>query len=267
MAGNSAEAGRTVTSRIVAILTVFTSGQEHSLSTVAAQSALPFSTAHRLLRELVNSGLLERTERGGYRPGIGLRSLLHRAPAPALWDRGPLMMDDLSAALNLPARLGVLDQLEVAYIEKQPGPFPGTSFPNKARLPLHASALGKALLAHAPRSLVQLLMAHNLPCYTSRTIVVSDELQRALDMARARGFVVADRELDHAVSAVAVPVFDRAGLPIAALEAQVPRLCRQAVGDVLPALRMAARRLSSEIDPGERSTLPAPLPRNLPTAL
>jgi DNA-binding IclR family transcriptional regulator len=272
MAGNSAEVGRTVTSKIAVILAVFTTGRTHSLATVAGQAKLPTSTAYRLLLDLVGSGLLERTECGGYQPGIGLRHLVYHNTAPALRDRGPLVVDDLCAALVLPARLGVLEQLEVAYIEKRPGPFPGTSFPNKARLPLHASALGKILLAHGPRTLVQLVLASDLPRYTPRTMVGRDQLQHALNLARATGFAISDRELDQAVSAVAVPVFDRAGLPIAALEAHVPRLCRQAVAHVVPALMLAARGLGREVDPGDRSAphvRPPSVRRrlDLPTAL
>jgi IclR family acetate operon transcriptional repressor len=84
MAGNSAEAGRTVSSKIAAILAVFTTGRTHSLSTVAGQAELPRSTAYRLLLDLVGSGLLERTECGGYQPGIGLRNLVYHNMAPAL---------------------------------------------------------------------------------------------------------------------------------------------------------------------------------------
>jgi DNA-binding IclR family transcriptional regulator len=254
MAGNSTEAGRTVTSKLAAILAVFTTGGPYSLSTIAGQSKLPVSTAHRLLIDAVSFGLLERTGCGGYRPSVGLRRLAHDATAPTLRDRGPLAVDDLSGALSTAARLGVLDELEVAYIEKRPGPFPGTSFPNRARLPVHASALGKALLAHAPGSLVHVVLAPDLPCYTPRTIVSGDQLLRALHLARVKGFAVSDRELDDTTCAVAVPVFDPAGRPIAAVEVQVPRLCRQAVADVVPALVLAARGLSRELYPDERGS-------------
>jgi IclR family acetate operon transcriptional repressor len=267
MAGNSAEAGRTVTSKVAAILGAFTTGSSQSLSTIAGQTNLPYSTTYRLLLDLVSSELLERTDSGGYRPGIGLRSLAHSNTAPALRDRGTLIVDDLSAALGLPARLGVLDELEVADIEKRPGPFPGTSFPNKARLPVHASALGKALLAHAPQSLVRLVIALDLPCYTPQTIVGGDQLQRALELTRAKGYAVSDRELDQTASAVAVAVLDTSGAPIAAVEVQVPRLCQQAFDDIFPALLLAARGLNRELDPGHRPRRPVRRMLELPTAL
>jgi hypothetical protein len=62
MAGNSAEPGRSVTSKIVAILLTFHDGNEHSLTEIARLTCLPVSTAHRLVTELAGWGVLERTD-------------------------------------------------------------------------------------------------------------------------------------------------------------------------------------------------------------
>ena len=50
-------------------------------------------------------------------------------------------MEDLATSLHTTARFGVVDGLEVGYVEKKPQPEPGTLFPNAARLPLHESGL------------------------------------------------------------------------------------------------------------------------------
>jgi hypothetical protein len=60
-AGNSADAGRSVTSKVWAILMTFTEGSEHSLTEIARLAGLPISTAHRLTSELGSWRLLERT--------------------------------------------------------------------------------------------------------------------------------------------------------------------------------------------------------------
>ena len=62
MAGNSAEPGRSVTSKVVAILLTFHDGNEHSLTEIARLTCLPVSTAHRLVTELAGWGVLERTD-------------------------------------------------------------------------------------------------------------------------------------------------------------------------------------------------------------
>ena len=57
MAGNSAEPGRSVTSKVVAILLTFHDGNEHSLTEIARLTCLPVSTAHRLVTELAGWGV------------------------------------------------------------------------------------------------------------------------------------------------------------------------------------------------------------------
>ena len=75
MAGNSAESGRSVTSKITAILLTLTQGSEHSLTEIARLTRLPVSTAHRLTTELARCGLLDRTADGHYRTAPALRTI------------------------------------------------------------------------------------------------------------------------------------------------------------------------------------------------
>ena len=151
MAGNSTESGRSVTSKITSILLTFTEGSEHSLTEIARLAGLPISTAHRLTSELASWRLLERTEDGQYRAGLPLRMIgtIDACP-PSIAERAPCVLEDLSAATKCRARLGVLRDLEVAYIQKQPGPRPATAFTAAATLPPHATALGRVLLAFSP---------------------------------------------------------------------------------------------------------------------
>ena len=48
MAGNSTEAGRSVTNKITSILMTSTEGSEQTLTEIAQLSPLPISTSHRL---------------------------------------------------------------------------------------------------------------------------------------------------------------------------------------------------------------------------
>ncbi len=75
MAGNSTDPGRSVTSKVTAILLAFADGGVHTLTEIAAIANLPTSTAHRLASELVAWRLLERTEERSYRIGLPLRMI------------------------------------------------------------------------------------------------------------------------------------------------------------------------------------------------
>ncbi len=262
MAGNSGEPGRTVTSKLAAILTAFTTGRDHTLSELAMLTDLPVSTVHRLLNDLVRTRLLERVDGCTYRPGPTLRDLPSGVRRPTLRARAPFVVEDLATSLDATARLGVVDGLEVAYVEKSRSR-PGTLFPNPARLPLHASAMGIALLAFGPRWLVRLVSGGDLQRFTPRTVTCRTRLEHALVRTRARGVALTDRELHLGSSAVAAPVFDTRGRAIAAIEVNVAGPGREAVERVVPALLTAARCLHRELAPRGQLGRPAE-PRSHP---
>ncbi len=121
MADNSAEPGRSVTSKINAILVTFTQGCEYSLT--EDRPARRLSTTRRLASELAAQGLLGRTRNGLYRAGVLFAD--DRAAGwvnrPSLIERAPRVLEDLAAATGSRTRQGVLRELEVSYIEKRPG--------------------------------------------------------------------------------------------------------------------------------------------------
>src|SRR6201999_1316083 len=75
VAGNSTDPGRSVTSKVTAILMAFADDGVHTLTDIACCAHLPTSTAHRLVSELVAWRLLERTEERSYRIGLPLRMI------------------------------------------------------------------------------------------------------------------------------------------------------------------------------------------------
>jgi DNA-binding IclR family transcriptional regulator len=251
VAGNSNEPGRTVVSKAAAILLALTSGGGHTLSSLSCQTRLPISTVYRHIRDLALTPLVERTTHGEYRPGPALHNLAYRTTGPTLHSYGPLAVDDLAAALNKTVRLGVLDQFQLSYVEKKPGLQAGTSFTNLARLPLHATASGKALLAFMSATFVRLVAAAGLPRYTPHTLTSIDELWQSLVQVRHHGVATCNRELHPNACTVAVPLFSHDGYPICAMEVQVPDLTESTLAQVKPALVVAARRLSRELSPSQ----------------
>jgi DNA-binding IclR family transcriptional regulator len=252
MAGNSAEAGRSVTDKITSILITFTEGSKHSLTEIAQLTGLPLSTAHRLTAELTSWRLLDRTADGRYRAGLPLRRMGAGDPAPPdLRERGACVLEDLSRATSCRARLGVLRDLEVAYIEKQAGPGPVSEFVPAATLPVHATALGRALLAFAPAGTVEMAILGGLRRFTPFTVTAPDQFRRALAVVRATGVAVTRFELEAATCGVAVPVFGAGGQALAAIEMTLPELGSQ-LPPVRAALSIAARSLSRELAGGAR---------------
>lgn len=247
MAGNSAESGRSVASKISSILLTFTDGNRQSLTEIARLAGLPVSTAHRLVTELSAWGVLERTGEAQYQVGVPVRVMGSRlGHASSLDERARRVVEDVAAATHCAVRLGVLEEDGVAYIEKQATHRPLSNPSASAVLPAHACAMGKALLAFSPPHLVERIAASGLQRFTPHTITSVDRLRRHLSVVRLTHVAVCRGELDPECSAVAVPVFAGGGAVVAALEAGV----RDLGGErrvLQPVLTLAARSLSREL--------------------
>ena len=91
---------------------------------------------------------------------------------------GKVASGDLDAVVL--ARAG----LDVAYIEKQPGHRPVSTFTAAATLPAHPTALGRALLAFSGADVVEATLARGLRPYTPHTVTSPDRFRRALGVTR-----------------------------------------------------------------------------------
>ena len=260
MAGNSAEAGRSVTSKITAILVLFNQGTEYSMTEIAGLTRLPISTAHRFTTELAARGLLERTNDARSRAGAALQVIGSvRGCPPTVSERAPCVLDDLAAVTQTRARLGRLQGTAVSYIEKHPGLKPVTSFSAGATLPVHPTALGRALLAFSPVSTVEMTILRGLRPYTAHTITAPARFRRALAVTRLTRVAITRGELEVGVSTVAMPVFGPDGDLAAAIELTITNLDDD-LQPVMTALAVAARSLSRELRAGTRLTRAAKPP-------
>lgn len=101
MTGDTIESGRSVTSKVSAILQAFAEGTEHSMVEIARLTGLPISTAHRLMTELTSRRFLERMSNGRYRVGLALRMIgAGEASPPRITEFGPGILEDVSACMR-----------------------------------------------------------------------------------------------------------------------------------------------------------------------
>jgi DNA-binding IclR family transcriptional regulator len=220
MAGNGGTPGRSVTSKVGAVLGAFTAeAPELTLNELASRAGLPLSTTYRLACELVAWGGLERRAGGGYRVGPRLWEVGTVAPlATKIRDVARPFMRDLHEATRESVSLVVIDGLDALRLEEIPEPAAvSNSSRRPARLPLHATAAGKALLAFAPDELVARIVERGLRRYTERTVVLPAQLRRNLAYVRRTGVAIAQEEMTPRSLSVASPVLDSHGRAAAAL--------------------------------------------------
>jgi DNA-binding IclR family transcriptional regulator len=120
-------------------------------------------------------------------------------------------------------------------------------------LPLHASALGKALLAYGPQGVVDAATVNGLARFTHQTIIDPAELRQALAEVRRAGIACSWGEFE-ADSAAAVVVLDAGGRPVAAIAIEIFNL--DDVPRFQPSLLLAARTFSRGLGEARLSRLP-----------
>jgi IclR family transcriptional regulator, acetate operon repressor len=236
------------------------------VSEIAARTGLSVSTAHRLTRALCVGGLLvqdPRTER--YQLGPALVVLGRRAEQRLGYARAlpslEALADKTGESVNVGIRSGppgpsersgweVLVVLDVA----SPQPLRFDQEPG-SRVAIHASAMGKCLLAFSadPSGEVrELARSPGLVRFTDRTLADPAALEADLMETRRRGWALNDEERNLGVRAVAAPVLDAAGVAVAAVAVQGPtvRLADSRLDDLAGLLTATTRTLSPFLAPG-----------------
>ena len=86
------------------------------------------------------------------------------------------------------------------------------------RFPAYATSMGRVLLAHLPPDeLDDYLDRHEREAFTPHTITDRDELVAELTRVRDQGWALVDQELEEGLRSIAVPIRDRTGVVVAAL--------------------------------------------------
>lgn len=240
--------GATVTARVLALLGAFDA--EHrslTLTELARRAGLPLTTAHRLVGELAAWGALARRPSGEYVIGRRLWDLGLLAPLQSgLRQVASPFLHDLYGATLATVHLAVRDGCEVLYLDRLSG---HASVPVVSqvgsRLPMHATGVGKVLLAHAPED-VQVRVLANLTRVTPFTITQPGRLREQLRRVRREGFAQTVDEMSLGACSVAVPVRARDAEVVAALGIVVPDLRRDRPR-LVAALQVAAQGIGRSL--------------------
>ncbi|WP_250037233.1 IclR family transcriptional regulator [Paractinoplanes maris] len=241
-----------VTSRALDLLGAF--GPEHrslTLSELARRSGLPLATAHRLVGELHKWGALARLASGEYVIGRRLWDLGLLAPVQSgLRQAASPFLHDLYGATLATVHLAVRDRVEVLYVDRLAG---HVSVPVVSRigsrLPLHATGVGKVLLAYAPED-VRAEAFSRLTRVTPYTVTQPARLAEQLRRVRTEGYATTGEEMSLGACSVAVPVRAGHDSVVAALGIVVPDL-RRDKARLVAALRVAAQGIGRTLASAE----------------
>jgi DNA-binding IclR family transcriptional regulator len=197
--------------RAARILKVLASGPRRlGVSEIADRLGMTRPTVHGLLQTLQAHGFVEQDrDSDKYQLGAGLLQLGNSyLDLNELRSRSLVHADRLATRADAAVRVGVMHGPSVVIVHHVFRPDTTLQILEVgAELPLHASALGKAMLAYAPERDVADLLAEPPPKLTSRTLTPA-ALRGELEEVRERGFA---KEKDEAIlgeSSIASPIFD-----------------------------------------------------------
>ncbi len=234
--------GDSMTDRLVRVLETYTPTRTaQTAAEIGRRSGLPPSTAHRIVGELVDAGLLERDDDRRIRVGMRLWELATRSSHALRLRQAALpFMERVQARVREHTQLAILEQDEALFLERLSGQGAGANVTRVAgRLPLHASSSGLVLMAFADDELRERVLARPLRALTPSTLVDPVALRRKLAEVRSLGHAIAPGYIEEVSTGLAVPVRDETGATVAALSVVLPRDAQTAFA--LEELHRAAR--------------------------
>ena len=182
------------------------------VSQMAQSLGLPRATVYRLLKTLAQREWVTQDDKT-YRLSLRLTGLFHGAGAgaqAALAERMTPLLHQLVNETGETAHFAALDGDRVVYLAKVDSPHPIRMFSQIGwRGPLHATGVGKALLASAEARLLSQICDQGLERFTERTITDKGALEAELAQIRKQGYALDDEELIDGLTCVAVPVVSR----------------------------------------------------------
>jgi IclR family pca regulon transcriptional regulator len=196
-----------------------------NLSEIARHIGISRSSAFRLVHTLERLGYLAREdETKSYRLGARVMLLGHAFLASK--DIAELARPELRrlrAATRCSTHLGILDGPDVLYIARYAAHEPvGSLIAVGARLPAHATTMGRMLLAYKPAAYVEEHFAGALAKVTEHTPATLAELQAVLDEDRVRGYAISHSNFESGIASIAAPVFDASDEVVAAINVSIP---------------------------------------------
>lgn len=262
---SDSKAALQVLHRAFRVLDLFTIQRpEWTVTEVAADLGLPLSTTHRILRVLLEHGFLRRepTSRR-FRLGIAAVDLGVRGRA-SMETRAVFVesLRGLSEATGETAILCTLDASGTASFcvdrVESDEPLRLSVEPGRT-LPLHAGAMGKALLAFLPPGQQEAVLRAPLSKLCTGTITSRTRLRAELEVIADRGYSTSFEETNPGLWGAAVPILDSRGSAYASIGTAGPLLryspdrlarevisCQEAAAEIAAALGLAVWRAAPD---------------------
>lgn len=227
------------------------------IADIADELGMSRSTTHRYVITLVALGYLEQGASRKYRLGLRVTDLgMSALNSTGLREHAHPYLEELRQRTSYTTSLGVLDGTDVLYVDRvksyrrSQGKI-DLDLHTGSRLPAHATAMGKLLLANLPDTEQRELIAQmKLTKHAPNTITSKKALRDELDEIHQAGFAVNDQELAPNLYAIAAPIRNDTNHILAAVNLTAPTnliTLEELVNALTPHLITTADRISQRL--------------------
>ena len=221
---------------------------EHATLTlpgIAARTGLSRAAARRLVLTLQHLGYVRPLGREYSLSPRVLELGFGCLGALKLTELAQPLVEQLARRVNHSCSMAVLDGQSIVYVLRAPVRRVMTvALGVGARLPAFAASMGRVLLSGLSEPDLATWLSQCRPVRrTPHTVTDRKRLRRIIEDVRKQGYAYVEQELELGLCSLAVPVHDREGRIVAALNASMPYhagASRHATQEVLPELRAAA---------------------------
>jgi IclR family acetate operon transcriptional repressor len=215
-------------------------------------TGIPKPTLYRILRILMERGMVQQDDTGLYRVGTRVFSLAASAFSQlGVGDHVRQVMVDLGRQVHLAVHVSGFRADQLLYLDKLEADTPFYMRSDIGRLQaIHSSAIGKSILAELdPEAARRVLAQHDLERFTPYTVVDVDEILRGLPAIKQRGYAIDEEEDELSTRAIGAAFRDLDGKPVGGISIVAPTF-ETSLDDLqshAPALTAAAGAIQSLI--------------------
>ncbi len=230
-------------------------GRSHGLtnSEISRKLEIPKSTASYILHALETKGYLSRDkETGKYRLGLKLITLSQNVMTHLdLREIALPLMQHFVDKTKISSHLAILDRGRAVYIEKiEADSFVRTDTWIGKRVPVHATAIGKILVAYMDETSVDgILKVRGMDKFTSKTIITRTKFHQELEKVYKQGFAIDDEESSAGARCIAAPIFNSDGAVVAAVgtSGTIGQIDEAHLNRITELIKETARKISNQL--------------------
>jgi DNA-binding IclR family transcriptional regulator len=247
------QADVSVSARLLSILAAFEgSARPLTIAQISVKTQIPLSSAYRMVGDLEEWGALGKNTDGSYQIGVRIWELGQMAGLSQREHVVRPFLQDLFDLVHENVHMAIRQGANALYVDKIYG---SKKMPVVSRvgskLPLHATAVGRVLLASEPDWFVRAYLDKKLVAPTAKTTLERESLVSELRRVKNQGYAVTVEQMRIGASSLAVPIVV-AGETIASLgivleSARAPELL-----PLLPYLKGTVDRIQSALGPNQK---------------